>query len=250
MSDFQIFSPAARDLARDSGKVLRACLQEVRKHVQPGISTKELDDLAEKFICDHHGAVPAFKGYNNYPATLCISINEEAVHGIPSASRILKDGDIVSLDGGVIFGGVYTDACITVPVGNVSSETLKFLDVTEKALEKACGMVKPGEHVGDVSFAIESSVVKAGYHCLKALTGHGLGDTLHQFPDIPNVGRAGTGPIIPPWTLLAIEPITCMGTSDIKEGDDGWTIKSADGSLTCHFEHTILVTEKGMEILA
>ena len=163
---------------------------------------------------------------------------------------MLNEGDIVSLDCGVIYEDLYTDACITVPVGKISVEFQKFLTVTEEALNKACAIVRKGTHVGDISALIQKTVEGGGYSCVSALTGHGLGSTLHQFPDIPNVGEAGTGPVLPAHTLIAIEPITAMGEGRIKEENDGWTIATADGSLSVHFEHTVLVTEEGCEIIA
>jgi methionyl aminopeptidase len=249
MSAFQTFSGEELAHIRKGGEILRACLEETAKYVAPGMMTKELDAIAEEFICSHEGAIPAFKGFNGFPATLCISINDEAVHGIPG-DRMLKDGDIVSLDGGVIFGGIYTDACITVPVGTVPKETQDFLDATKKALDTVCAMVAPGVRTGDLSWCIQRTVEKEGYSCIRSLTGHGLGTTLHQYPDIPNIGRAGTGPSLPAWCLIAIEPITSMGADTIREGKDGWTICTSDGSLSAHFEHSILVTDTGAEIVA
>lgn len=246
---FQIFTTAQVESLRKAGKILRECLQHTAKHVKPGMTTKELDLVAEKFIREHPGATPAFMGYNGYPATLCTSVNDECVHGIPG-SRVLKDGDIISLDCGVIVDSLYTDACITVPVGNVSKEVRQFMDASAAALEEASAIIRPGTQIGDISSTIQKSVEGHGYSCVRALTGHGLGNTLHQFPDIPNNGEAKTGPVLPAWTLIAIEPITSMGSDRIKEGDDGWTICTADGSMSAHFEHTILVTDTGCEILA
>ncbi len=176
-------------------------------------------------------------------------MNDECVHGIPG-HRVLKDGDIVSLDCGVVIDGLNTDACITVPVGTVSSDIKKFLEHSAEALEVACALVAPGKRIGDLSHAIQKYVEKGGYKCVDGLTGHGLGFDLHQFPDIPNTGRAGSGPVLPANTLIAIEPITSMGGSAIRDGADGWTICTRDGSLSAHFEHTVLVTEQGNEILA
>ncbi|MDB4978712.1 MAG: methionine aminopeptidase [Candidatus Peribacteria bacterium] len=247
MPSFQIFTPAEIESLRKGGKILHDCLQETARHVRPGISTGELDLIAEAYIRSH-GASPAFKGYRGFPGSLCISVNDECVHGIPGP-RLLKDGDIVSLDGGVVFDGLITDACITVGVGTISPATQKFLNSTKQALDEACRMMKPGIRVGDISHTVQTVVEKAGYHCLRALTGHGLGNTLHQFPDVPNVGKAGTGPVVPVGTILAIEPITSMGTRDIREADDHWTLLSDDGSLTAHFEHTVLFVKNGYEIL-
>lgn len=211
--------------------------------------TKALDRIAEEFIRSHDGATPAFKGYNNYPATLCTSVNEECVHGVPGP-RKLVERDIVSLDCGVIFGKLYTDACITVAVEPVPSDVQEFLRVTEEALKRACVIVKRGTRIGDISSTIQDHVEGHGYSCVNGLTGHGLGTTLHQFPDIPNTGDAGTGPVLPVDTIIAIEPITSMGKPHIREEADGWTIVTKDGSRSAHFEHTILVKAQGYEILA
>lgn len=249
VSHFQLFLPKQIDSLRRAGKILRECLQHTAQHVKPGITTKELDTIAEEFIRKHRGATPAFKGYNGFPGTLCTSVNDESVHAIPG-KRVINDGDIISLDGGVIVDGLYTDACITVPVGTITPEIQTFLDVSSDALEKACAIVRPGTRIGDISSIIQKTVEAGGYRCVNALTGHGLGTELHQFPDIPNVGKAGTGPVLPANTIIAIEPITSMGGPGIREKDDNWTIITADGSMSAHFEHTVLVTEDGYEILA
>lgn len=248
MSSFQIFTPAEIASLRKGGAILRGALERTARFVKSGVTTKELDAVAEAYIREHGGS-PAFKGYNSFPATLCTSVNEECVHGIPS-DRVLKEGDIVGLDCGVLFDGLYTDACITVPVGSVSDETKRFLATTEEALEKACAIVRKGIRVGDISATIQGIVEAAGYVPVNGLTGHGLGKTLHQFPDVPNAGKAGTGPTLPAGTIIAIEPITAMGKPQIAEESDGWTIRTADRSLSAHFEHTILVLEDGCEILA
>jgi methionyl aminopeptidase len=248
MSSFQIFTLKEIAHLRKAGEILRACLEETAKQVSAGATTGDLDRFAEAFIVAR-GGKPAFKGYHGFPATLCTSVNEECVHGIPG-KRVLQDGDIVSLDGGVIVGGLYTDACVTVPVGMIPADVQTFLDKSKAALEAACAIVKPGIRIGDISATIQQMVEGDGYSCVKALTGHGLGSTLHQYPDIPNVGKHGSGPIVPPHTIIAIEPITAMGAGGIRDGDDGWTIVTADGSLSAHFEHTVLVTGSGYEILA
>jgi methionyl aminopeptidase len=249
MSQCQIFTEEEIVHIRAAGKILQGCLEETAKNVKPGMMTSELDRIAEEYIRSHPGALPAFKGYNGYPATLCTSVNEECVHAIPN-DRVLNEGDIISLDGGVIFQGLYTDSCITVPVGKIAPEVEAFLDLSEKALNKACSIVKAGIRVGDISSTIQQTVEGAGYKCVKALTGHGLGKTLHQFPDVPNVGSPGSGPILPAHTLIAIEPITSMGSDSIIEAPDGWAISTADGSLSAHFEHTVLVRPEGVEIIA
>ncbi|TSC58705.1 MAG: methionine aminopeptidase [Candidatus Peregrinibacteria bacterium Greene0416_19] len=250
MSHFQTFTAKEIESLRRAGKVLRECLRLVSTKVEPGVTTKQLDEFAEEFIRSFDGAAPAFKGYNNYPATLCTSINDECVHGLPSPQRVLRQGDIVALDCGVIVDGLYTDACVTAGVGLLPEPVQTFVRVTEDALEKACAIVREGVRIGDISSMIQKAVEGAGYACVRALTGHGLGSTLHQFPDIPNVGKKGKGPSVPAYTIIAIEPITSMGSDVIRESEDGWTILTSDGSLSAHFEHTVLVLPDGGEILA
>ncbi len=249
MSKFQIFTPAQIENLRVGGKILRECLVLAGSRAKAGMTTKDVDTIAEEFILSHKGARPAFKGYHGFPGTICASVNEQCVHGIPG-DRVLKDGDILSIDCGVIYGELYTDACITVPIGSVSADVLTFLRASEDALNAAVQVVRPGAKVGDISHTIQRAVEGAGYSCVNGLTGHGLGDTLHQFPDVPNTGKRGTGPTLPVHTLIAIEPITAMGGPEIKELHDGWTIQTRDGSLSAHFEHSVLVTEGGYEIIA
>ncbi len=249
MSAFEVFGQSQIATFRQAADVLRRCLQETSVIVKPGISTIELDAFAEKFIRGHKGATPAFKGYHGFPCTLCTSVDDQCVHGIPGP-RVLTEGEIVKLDCGVIVGGLYTDACVTVPVGQIKPEVALFMERSKEALETACAIVKPGIRVGDISSTIQKVVEGYGYSPVRGLTGHGLGTTLHQFPDIPNSGKAGTGPVLPANIVIAIEPITAMGGAGIRDGQDGWTISTADGSLSCHFEHTVLVTEDGHEVLA
>ncbi len=249
VSSFQLFSAAEIESLRTGGKILRQCLIETAARVKPGITTGTLDAFAEGFIRSHNGATPAFKGYHGFPATICASVNDQCVHGIPGP-RQLNEGDIIAIDCGVIYGKLYTDACVSVAVGSVPEDVQDFLRASEEALEEACRIVAPGRRVGDISSTIQKSVESHGYSCVNGLTGHGLGTTLHQFPDVPNTGKAGTGPTLPVHTIIAIEPITSMGKPNIREEGDGWTISTADGSLSAHFEHTILVTEAGHEIIA
>ncbi len=248
MSDIQIFTANEIAAIRHAGHILAACLTHVGALVVPGRTTKALDRAAEEFIRSQ-GAEPAFLGYHGYPATLCTSINDECVHGLPSDRKLLE-GDIVSLDCGVLCKGLYTDACRTFPVGEISKEAEKLLLVTAEALEEAVDVIRAGVKVGDISSTIQKKVEGAGLTIVAALTGHGLGRTLHQLPDIPNYGRKGTGMAIPAGTIIAVEPIVCTGKDGIKEADDHWTISTKDGSLSAHFEHTILVIENGCEVLA
>lgn len=249
MASFQIFDEQQIEALRKGGKILRECLQYVSELVRPGIQTQELDRAAEAFIRSH-GGLPGFKGYKGYPATLCTSINEECVHGLPGA-RVLQEGDILSLDCGVIVDDLYTDACITVPVGGVDPEALPLIQNASDALAAALRVIRAGIRIGDISAAVQNVVEGGGYTVLRALTGHGLGATLHQYPDVPNFGASGKGPNIPLHTILAIEPIISAGQSgDIVEAGDGWTLKTKDGALSAHMEHTVLVLEDGCEILA
>lgn len=246
---FQLFTPKQIASLRTGGAILRDCLKHVSKHVKPGITTIELDRIAEAFIRER-GGKPAFKGYLGFPCTLCISVNDEVVHGIPGP-RVIAEGDVVSLDGGVIYDKLYTDACVTVAAGHISPEMQTFLDVTESALEDVVKtVVKAGIHVGDLSSFVQRRIEAAGYTVVRQLTGHGLGTTLHQFPDVPNFGTKGEGPVLPKNTLIAIEPIACMGSPHIITDDDQWTIRTADGSWACHFEHSVLITDEGCEIIA
>jgi methionyl aminopeptidase len=245
---FQLFSEEQINALRIGGEILGSCLSHMATLVKPGVQTVELDREAQAYIQDR-GAKPAFKGYKGFPFTLCTSINEECVHGMPS-ERALNDGDIISIDCGVLYKSLYTDSCITVAVGEISTDAKKLMSVTSDALDRALSILRAGTYVGDISSIIEKTVRAEGFAPVKALTGHGLGDTLHQFPDIPNFGTAGTGPKIPAGTILAIEPIISAGGDDIKEEEDNWTIRTSDRSLCAHVEHTVYVTEKGSEILS
>ncbi len=248
-TDFEIFTGKQITSLRKGGKILRDCLAHCRSLVKPGITTKEIDAAAEAFIRSQ-GGLPAFKGYSGFPATLCTSVNDEVVHGIPGP-RILVEGDIISLDGGVIFDGLYTDACISVGVGRIDPKVQAFMDTTEQTLEDVVRtMVKAGIPVGTISSFIQRSLESHGYSVIKELTGHGLGTHLHQFPDVPNFGIEGKGPVLPAYTLIAIEPIAGMGGSRISTDEDHWTIRTRDGSLACHFEHTVLITPEGCEVMA
>lgn len=247
--EFQIFSGKQIKSLRKGGSILSECLQHCAALVQPGMTTAAIDHAAEAFVRER-GGVPAFKGYKGFPATLCISVNDEVVHGIPG-SRVIQNGDIVSLDGGVIYDDLYTDACLTVPAGSIPPAVRTFLDAVSSTLEDVVHtVVKAGIPLGDVCSFIQQHLVAGGYGIVKELTGHGLGSTLHQFPDVPNFGIAGQGPILPPYTLIAIEPIASMGGGKIVTDDDGWTIRTKDGSLACHYEHTVLITPDGCEVIA
>jgi len=243
----QIFSQSEITSLRKAGSILHDCLQYVATLVVPGITTIELDRAAEEFIRGR-GGLPAFKGYHGYPATLCTSINDVCVHGMPK-DEVLNDGDIIALDCGVLIDDLYTDACITVPVGTISEGAKALIKATEEALQKGIAEVHAGAHTGDISHAIHAHLKKNGFDAMRQLTGHGLGDDLHQFPEIPNIGTAGKGAELPMNTIIAIEPISTAGSTKIKEDGDGWTLRTSDHALSAHFEHTVLVTEAGYQIL-
>ena len=249
MSKFQIFNEEQIESLRHAGKILSQCLELMGQLVAPGITTKELDRAAEEFIRDHEGATPAFQGYHGYPATLCTSVNEQCVHGLPG-DAVLKEGDIISTDCGVLFNNLYTDACRSFAVGSISPEAQHLLDVDLQALQAAVAITKAGTKVGDISSTVQRTVEDAGLTIVSALTGHGLGDTLHQFPDVPNFGEPGTGPVLPENTIIAVEPIVCTGKDGIAESSDHWTICTKYGSLAAHFEHTRLIQRDGCEIIA
>ena len=234
---------------REASRVVAETLELLRKLVRPGVTTAELNSFAEKRVREL-GAEPAFLGYRGYPATLCVSINEEIVHGIPAPGRAVREGDIVSLDLGAVCGGFYGDAAITVGAGAISGAARKLIEVTESSLRAALAAVKPGARLGDVSNAVQACAEGAGMAVVREFTGHGIGRRLHEEPSIPNFGRAGTGPVLKPGMTLAIEPMLCLGRPDVVIKNDGWTAVSADGSLAAHCEHTVAVTEEGCEILS
>jgi methionyl aminopeptidase len=232
-----------------AGAIVGGLFDAVRELVVPGINTLKLDRFCEQYIVSHEGAVPAFKGLYGFPGSACISINEEVVHGIPSRRRVLKDGDIVSVDVGVRMGGWYTDSARTFPVGEVSREAGALLEVTRNALGAALSAAVPGNHVGDIGAAVEESLDGRPYGIIRDLVGHGIGRELHEEPQVPNVGRAGHGPALREGMVLAIEPMISAGTASIKTLDDGWTVVTADGSLAAHFEHTVAILADGPRVL-
>lgn len=227
---------------------MRGCLSMLAENAAEGMHTKELDALAATYIADH-GAKAAFHGFHGFPGHICVSVNEECVHGIPG-QRILQHGDIVSIDCGVTYRNLITDACVTVGIGEVDEDAKRLMQATTEALEAAVHALHPGAKVGDISASIASVAKEYGCTPVYGLTGHGLGSTLHQFPEIPNQGKAGTGPIFPENTLVAIEPIFSLGSSRVEQAEDGWTLCSSDGSWTSHAEHTLLLVEGGCEIIA
>ena len=235
-------------LMRRAGHILADVVERLRGSVKSGMSTLEIDEDVEGFIRSQ-GARPAFKGYRGFPATVCISINEEVVHGIPSAHRRVEEGDIVGLDLGCIVDGYYADCAFTLAVGEVPSRVRELLDATRQSLEAGIAECRPGRRLSDVSHAIQSHVERHGFSVVRAFVGHGIGRALHEEPQVPNFGDPGRGPQLKPGMVLAIEPMVTMGSWEVKILDDGWTAVTRDGSLAAHFEHTIAVTEAGPEVL-
>ncbi len=233
---------------RSANQFVADVLAELEAAVAPGVTTADLDRLAEK-LAREGGAIPAFKGYRGFPATLCASINEEVVHGIPSATRALKDGDIISLDMGVKLDGYYGDSAITVPVGTVPESTTRLLRVTREALERAIEQVKVGGRLSDIGHAVQQWVESHGYSIVREFVGHGIGEKLHEEPQIPNYGQPGRGPKLAEGMVLAIEPMVAMGRPETKVLGDGWTAVTKDGSLAAHFEHTVAVAANGPIVL-
>ena len=241
---------SAREIAlmRRGGHILSEVVERLRTTVKPGLSTLEIDTDVEQFI-RAQGATPAFKGYRGFPATVCISINDEVVHGIPSAQRHLKEGDIVGLDLGCIVDGYYADCAVTVALGDVPPRVQQLLDVTRESLERGITECRPGRRLSDVSHAIQLHVERHDFSVVRAFVGHGIGRALHEEPQVPNFGEPGRGPQLRPGMVLAIEPMVTMGRCEVRILDDGWTAVTQDGSLAAHFEHTIAVTESGPEVL-
>ena len=233
---------------REAGKVTAAVLKLMTEMVKPGVSTLELDIAAEKTIRSF-GATPLFLGYYGFPASICASVNEEVVHGIPKKDRILKSGDIISIDTGARLDGCCSDAAITLGVGEVSDEAQRLMDVTKKSLYKAIGQIKPGRRLGDVQNAVETFAKLHNMGLVRDYCGHGIGRNMLEEPSIPNFGKPGTGPVLQAGMVLAIEPMLTAGTYKVRELDDGWTVVTMDGKYAAHFEHTVAVTANGSEIL-
>jgi methionyl aminopeptidase len=242
-------SPREIDIMSRGGTILAATLDRLAAEVRPGISTKELDVICEEFIRSHAGAKPAFKGLYGFPASACISINDEIVHGIPSPKRVLKDGDLVKLDVGVHYEGYFTDAAITVPVGHVDAEAVRLMDVTRTALAAGVEQARVGNHIGDIGAAIEAVVKSAGFTTADDLVGHYVGSKPHGDPQVPNHGVPKRGPKLLAGLTIAIEPMVNIGKSATRTLKDKWTIVTLDGSRSAHFEHTVAVTETGPRVL-
>jgi methionyl aminopeptidase len=236
------------ELLRESSLLVGKTLAEVAKHIAPGVKTEKLDRIAEEFIRSQD-AIPGFKGYNGFPATLCISVNDEVVHGIPG-KRELMDGDIVSVDCGVKKNGFYGDSAFTFPVGEVKEEVLLLMQRTRESLYKGIENAVAGKRVGDIGFAVQSYVESFGYSVVRDLVGHGLGSNLHEKPEVPNFGRRGHGKELKPGMVLAIEPMINLGVKEVVQDRDGWTIRTADRMPSAHFEHDIVVRKGKAEILS
>ena len=239
-----IKSPREIELMRKAGEILAATHEELRKALKPGMSTLDIDRLGEKIIRSY-GCIPSFKNYNGYPASICVSINDEVVHGIPNRRRILKEGDIVSLDAGVIYNGYHSDAARTWAVGEISPEAQKLIDVTKQSFFEGIKFAKAGNHLNDISAAIQSYAESFGYGVVRDLVGHGIGTHLHEDHQIPNFAQRRRGMKLYAGMTFAIEPMINMGTGDVDWLDDDWTVVSADNSLSAHYENTILITPDG-----
>jgi len=237
-------SPAELEIMREAGKINATVLATVKELLQPGVTTADLNAAAEE-VLRKHGCISPFKGYGQppFPSSITVSINQELVHGMPAKKRKLKSGDIVSIDCGTVFNGFVADSAFTAGVGNISSRARKLMDVTEGALKAAIEKMRPGNRTGDVSAAIQNHVESQGFHVTREYTGHGVGRQMHEGPQVPNYGIAGRGLPLRPGMTIAIEPMVLEGTSATRVLSDQWTVVSADGSLTAHFEHSIAVTE-------
>jgi methionyl aminopeptidase len=240
-------TPREIEIMRQAGKIVALTHQELRKHIKPGVTTKQLDQVAERFI-RKHGAVPSFKGYHGFPGSICASVNEELVHGIPG-NRVLKEGDIISIDIGAKFNGYHGDSAWTYPVGKISSEAQRLLDVTEKSLFIGLEKAKAGVRLSDISNAVQRFVESHGFSIVREYAGHGVGQDLHEDPSIPHYGPPGKGPRLRTGMTLAIEPMVNYGARYVRTLRDNWTVVTSDRSLCAHFEHTIAVTDSGYEIL-
>ncbi len=235
------------ELLRENNALVSLTLAEVGKHIRPGVTTKELDGIAEDFI-RAHGAVPGFLGYNGFPATLCVSVNEQVVHGIPSGYA-LQEGDIVSVDCGTILKGFYGDSAYTFAVGRISEEAERLLEVTKKALREGVAQIKAGARVGDISAAVQHMAESNGFSVVRELVGHGLGRKMHEEPEVPNFGRRGSGPILREGMVICVEPMINAGSRAVVFEQDGWTVRTRDRKPSAHFEWAVAVTATGADIL-
>lgn len=240
-------TPREIEIMREAGRIVALTHQELQKHIAPGITTKELDAIAEKFI-KQHDAFPSFKGYNDFRGSICASVNEELVHGIPG-DRVLKNGDIISLDIGAKYNGYHGDSAWTYPVGKIDEETQRLLDITEKSLFLGLEEAKAGVRLSNISHAIQTFVESNGFSIVREYVGHGVGQELHEDPQIPHYGPPDKGPRLKPGMVLAVEPMVNAGSRYVRTLADNWTVVTVDGKMCAHFEHTVAVTETGYEIL-
>lgn len=240
-------TPREIEIMREAGKIVALTHQELQKHIAPGITTKELDEIADRFI-RQHDAVPSFKGYNGFSGSICASVNEELVHGIPG-NRKLADGDIISIDIGAKYKGYHGDSAWTYPVGAIPEETQKLLEVTEESLYRGLEEAKPGVRLSNISHAVQTYAEENGFSIVREYVGHGVGQDLHEAPQIPHFGPPDKGPRLKPGMVLAVEPMVNAGSRYVKTLADNWTVVTVDGKMCAHFEHTIAITEEGYEIL-
>ena len=241
-------SPREIQLMKEAGRVVGLVFKTLKEKIRPGMSTLEIDEIVERTMLDND-CIPAEKGYYDYPASACVSVNDTLIHGIPSSKIILKEGDIVSMDIVANYKGYMADACRTFKVGTITERAERLVRVTKEAFFEALKYVKPGNYIGDVSHAIQRYVESHGYNVTRDYTGHGIGTNMHEDPSIPNYGKEGTGVKLMPGYALAIEPMVLEGRKDTRVLNDGWTVKSRDGKLTAHYENTVIVTEDGYEII-
>lgn len=232
-----------------AGRIVAETLALVGRQVRAGMTTEQLDRIAEEFIRSHPGAKPSFKGLYDFPATLCTSINNEVVHGIPSARRVLRDGDLVSVDVGVWLDGLHADAAATFPVGKISPEAERLLKVTQEALAAGIAQARAGNHVGDIGHAVQAVAEQAGYSVVRELVGHGIGSSFHEEPQVPNYGKPKRGPRLTSGMTIAIEPMVNVGGPEIRTLEDKWTVVTEDGSLSAHFEHTVAIADTDARVL-
>ncbi len=242
-------SPREIETMARAGRIVAGVLRLMRERARPGLTTEDLDALAEEFIRSHEGAIPSFKGLYDFPKSLCTSINEEIVHGIPSTKRVLREGNLVSVDVGVCVGGLHADSATTVAVGEVTPEAERLLAVTQEALRAGIAAARVGGHIGDIGHAVQQVAESAGFGVVRELVGHGIGTRFHEDPQVPNYGAPRRGPRLLEGMTLAIEPMITAGDPAIRTLPDKWTVVTADGSLSAHFEHTVAITKDGPRVL-
>lgn len=245
----QLKSQREIEIMARGGKILADTVRLMERSVKPGMTTADLDAIAEEFIRSHPGAKPSFKGLYNFPASICSSINNEIVHGIPSKKRVLYEGDVVSIDVGVFYEGYHTDSATTVAVGKVDEESQRLLSVTREALDAGVAVAKAGNHLGDIGAAVQAVVEAAGFSVVRDLVGHGIGTGFHEEPQVPNYGKPNRGIRLVPGLTIAIEPMVNVGKPGIRTMPDKWTVVTVDGKRSAHFEHTVAITENGPRVL-